>query len=168
MMAEFFQANLDQLKILGQIVLAMLLGGLIGINREYASKAAGLRTHIFVAGASSLLVCLSDSIVGHFDLEVNSRLIQTDPIRMIEAVVTGVSFLGAGTIIRHAKSQQVEGLTTAASMPLTSVIGVCVAVSQIILAVGATLLALLVLWLDNYKKRWISNDDSASQGASGE
>jgi putative Mg2+ transporter-C (MgtC) family protein len=66
---------------------------------------------------------------------------------IIEAVITGVSFLGAGTIIRHQRSQHVEGLTTAASLLFVAAMGVTVALSQVVLAVGLTVLVLIVLRL---------------------
>ena len=70
---------------------------------------------------------------------------RSDPVRIIEAVVTGVSFLGAGTIILRRGRRQVEGLTTAASILFTAAVGVCVALSQLVLAVGVTLLVLAIL-----------------------
>jgi putative Mg2+ transporter-C (MgtC) family protein len=73
------------------------------------------------------------------------ELVRSDPVRIIEAVVTGISFLGAGTIILRRGKRQVEGLTTAASILFTAAVGVCVALSQLVLAVGATLLVLLIL-----------------------
>jgi putative Mg2+ transporter-C (MgtC) family protein len=83
--------------------------------------------------------------VQHFDTGLLSQLVQSDPIRLIEAIVAGVSFLGAGTIIRHRSGKQVEGLTTAASILFTAAVGVGVALSQVVLAVGATMAVLLTL-----------------------
>jgi putative Mg2+ transporter-C (MgtC) family protein len=84
-------------------------------------------------------------IVEHFHADLGAQLVRTDPTRIIEAVITGVSFLGAGTIIRQRGSNQVEGLTTAASLLFVAAIGVCTALSQVLLAVGLTVLALLTL-----------------------
>lgn len=134
----------QQLETVGPVALAMLLGGLIGLDREFAGKPAGLRTHMLVAGAASLLVAMGDVVVRGFDEELLSK-VQSDPIRIIQAVVTGLSFLGAGTIIRGDGNGQVEGLTTAASILLTGAIGICVALSQVVLAIAVTLLVLLVL-----------------------
>lgn len=133
-----------QLEILAGIALAMLLGGLIGIEREIANKPAGFRTHMLVAAAAALLVSLSDALVNQFNI-ADTDYMRTDPIRIVEAIITGVSFLGAGTIFRHRASKHVEGLTTAASVLLSSAVGVAVAVEQYVLAVGMTLLTLLVL-----------------------
>jgi putative Mg2+ transporter-C (MgtC) family protein len=137
--------SLEELQILGWVALAMVLGAIIGYEREKADKPAGLRTHMLVAGAAALLVTLGDVVVARFDVALGRDLVQSDPIRIIEAVITGVSFLGAGTIIRHRGKNQVEGLTTAASLLFAAALGVCVALSRAMLAVGLTLLVLVTL-----------------------
>lgn len=134
-----------QLLVIGEVALAMLLGGLIGIEREIANKPAGFRTHMLVAGAATLLVGLGDALVESFLKGPFGELIRPDPMRIVEAVITGVSFLGAGTIFRRGNAGGVEGLTTAASILLSAGIGISVALRQFVLAVGITLLALLVL-----------------------
>ncbi|HEY2921955.1 MAG TPA: MgtC/SapB family protein, partial [Candidatus Binatia bacterium] len=92
---------LTQLTIIGEVALAILLGGIIGIEREVANKPAGFRTHMLVAGAAALLVGLGDALIRRFGASVDSELISSDPIRIVGAVITGISFLGAGTIFRH-------------------------------------------------------------------
>jgi putative Mg2+ transporter-C (MgtC) family protein len=141
----FFTLYQVQLQILARVALAMLLGAAIGFEREIESKPAGLRTHILVGGAATLFVALVDVVVEHFSAELGGRLVQSDPVRIIEAVVTGVSFLGAGTIVLRRAKAQVEGLTTAASILFTAAVGVCVALSQFVLALGATVLVLITL-----------------------
>jgi putative Mg2+ transporter-C (MgtC) family protein len=135
----------DQFQILGRVALAMVLGALIGIDREAADKPAGLRTHMLVSGAAALLVALSDSIVKEFSLSAGTELFRADPIRVIEAVITGVSFLGAGTIIRQTSNGEVTGLTTAASILFSASVGIGVALSLWIVVGGATLLVLITL-----------------------
>lgn len=142
---EIVQSNQLQIQILLYIGVAMFLGAAIGFEREFAHKPAGLRTHMLVAGASALLVALSDVVVKHVSADLGSGLVRADPIRMIEAVITGVTFLGAGTIIRHRGESEVEGLTTAASILFAAAVGACVALAQWILAVGATFLTLATL-----------------------
>ncbi len=134
--------DFSQLGILGEVALAMLLGGLIGFERELADKPAGFRTQMLVAGAAALLVGLGDALLARF---ATSQLVQSDPIRIVEAIVTGISFLGAGTIFRRSRSEQVEGLTTAASILLSAAVGISVALRQFTLAVGVTVLSLIVL-----------------------
>lgn len=134
----------DQLSIVGTVALAMAAGALIGFERELADKPAGLRTHMLVAASAALLVSLGDVLVMRFDRELDGVRLQTDPVRIIEAIVTGVSFLGAGTIIRH-RGERVEGLTTAASVLISAVVGVTVALGQLLAAGGVTLLVLITL-----------------------
>jgi putative Mg2+ transporter-C (MgtC) family protein len=133
-----------QLEIVGEVALAMLLGGVIGFEREVADKPAGFRTQMLVAGAAALLVGLSDAMLLRFLAEGKTN-VTGDPIRVVEAIVAGVSFLGAGTIFRKDASEQVQGLTTAASILLCAAIGISIALRQFALAVGVTVLALIVL-----------------------
>ena len=120
----------------------MALGGLIGLEREFADKPAGLRTHMLIAGAAALLVGLGDTMMRRFALA--GDLVRADPIRVIEAVVTAVGFLGAGMIIRRG-GDHIEGLTTAASVLFAAAVGICVALTEYLLAVGATVLDLATL-----------------------
>ena len=135
----------NQLQIIGQVILAMVLGAIMGIEREYADKPAGLRTHMLVAGAAALFVALSTTAVQQFGTSLGDSLIRSDPIRVMEAVITGISFLGAGTILRRNSKHQVEGLTTAASILVAAGVGIAVALSQLVLAVGVTILTLVTL-----------------------
>jgi len=130
---------------LGRIGLAMLLGGLIGAEREYSDKPAGFRTHTLTAGAAALVVTLSYSLVNQIG-EGTLEQIRADPFRVLEAIITGVSFIGAGTIIRRPEQNVVAGLTTAASLLFAAVIGMGVALEETPLAVACTLLVLMVLW----------------------
>jgi putative Mg2+ transporter-C (MgtC) family protein len=134
----------NQLEMLFQVLIATVLGAAVGFERELAERPAGLRTHALLAAAACLLVVLTDTVIAHFTIESAPSLLRTDPVRIIEAVVTGTAFLGAGTIFRHG-SDKVEGLTTAASLLLVASIGIAVALRQIILAVLITLLALALL-----------------------
>jgi putative Mg2+ transporter-C (MgtC) family protein len=147
--------GLNQVQVLAYVALAMLLGAMIGLEREFADKPAGLRTHMLVAGAAALLVTLSELMVKEFGADLGSQLVRADPIRIIEAVITGVSFLGAGTIIRSRSGRQVEGLTTAASILLAAALGICVALSQLTLAIGVTVLALITLRGVNVLESWL-------------
>lgn len=134
-----------QLEILGEVFLAMILGGVLGWEREAADKSAGLRTHMLVAGASALLVGLGSAIMETFVGSHNDKLLTFDPIRLIEATVTAVGFFGAGTIFKKKDEDHVAGLTTAASMLFAATIGVSVASRQWALAIGVTVLTLVTL-----------------------
>jgi putative Mg2+ transporter-C (MgtC) family protein len=138
----------------------MFLGGLIGVDRELAGKPAGLRTHMLVSGAATLLVSLGTSIVqGAVDM-LAIETVRSDPIRIVEAVITGVSFLGAGTIIRDQSRGHVEGLTTAGSILLAAAVGVSVALGKILLAMGVTLLILITLQVLGRLSKWIEKRGS--------
>jgi putative Mg2+ transporter-C (MgtC) family protein len=141
---NFIEAYGDQLMVLANLVLAMFLGGLVGWEREVADKPAGLRTHMLIAGASALFVSLGTSVVRQFSGELGGETIEAAPLRIIQAVVAGVSFLGAGTIIRG-EHGRVAGLTTAASVLFTAALGVSVSIGQYVVAAGATLLLLVTL-----------------------
>lgn len=145
---------LPQLQILGYVVLAMLLGGLIGYERERADRPAGLRTHMLVAGVAAFMINIGDLII--LSAEVERSLIQIDPVRMIEAIITGISFLGAGTILRRKEGGDIEGLTTAASLLYVAGIGIAVGIHQFVLAIGFTLLGLIVLYMKSVTHRTAS------------
>lgn len=152
---DFSTIPSEQLHLLGFVGLAMVLGACVGFDRELADRPAGLRTHMLVAGASTLFVALGDIIVNHFAITMSNNTLRSDPIRIIEAVVTGVAFLGAGTIIRSGASNSVKGLTTAASLLFVAAIGVCIALNQFVTAVGATLLVLITLRGLRFVDHWL-------------
>ena len=128
-----------------EIILAMFLGGLIGYERETADKPAGLRTHILVAGAATLFVALGETVVADYLRRFTSDAVRSDPVRIFEAIIVGISFLGAGTIFRRKDGENVQGLTTAASILFTAGVGIAVALQQFALAISSTLLVLLVM-----------------------
>jgi putative Mg2+ transporter-C (MgtC) family protein len=149
-----------QLWLLYEVALAMLLGAFVGIEREKADKPAGFRTHMLVAGASALFVGLREVLVQTTSGQGQAQVV-SDPIRIVEAIITGISFLGAGTIFRRQRSDDVQGLTTAASVLLSSAIGICVALGQEPLAIGVTGLALIVLRGLMPVERWIDRRSKA-------
>ena len=137
--------TMTEIQVLGRILLAALLRGLVGIEREFAEKPAGLRTHMLVGSVSTLLVVLGVQVVGAFDQQ---NLITADPIRILQAIVVGISFLGAGTILKYGADDKrtVEGLATSASILSVAAIGFAVALNAYILATGATFLNLMINW----------------------
>jgi putative Mg2+ transporter-C (MgtC) family protein len=138
----------------GLVALAGGLGALVGLEREFAHKPAGLKTHIFVCAGSALLMLLSAAIVDEFEQDESGRVISSDPVRVLQAIVIGISFLGAGTIIH--RGSHVEGLTTASSIFLTAGIGVAVAIDRVILAAATTCFAVTVLFVIGAIERWIA------------
>jgi putative Mg2+ transporter-C (MgtC) family protein len=133
------------LQTLAEVALAMLLGGVIGLERETANKPAGFRTHMLVAGAAAFLVALGFSLVEQFVAHTADTAISADPIRVVQAVIIGVSFLGTGTIFRVERGERIQGLTTAASLLMSSAIGIAVALRHTLLAAGVTILTTVVL-----------------------
>lgn len=134
-----------ELILLAKIVLSAILGGIIGFEREVADKPAGLRTHMIVGASATLLVGLGTSIALSFPAD--RLMIRSDPIRIIEAIIVGISFLGAGTIFRQRDEDNVAGLTTAASLLFTAGIGIAIALDHFVLAGGVTLLGLLITYV---------------------
>jgi putative Mg2+ transporter-C (MgtC) family protein len=138
-----FTFSPEDIRNISAIAIAGGLGAAIGVEREIAGKPAGMRTHLLVSAASALMMCLGDSIIQSYHLQGNIS-VDADPIRVIQAIVVGISFLGAGTII-HERGERVEGLTTAASIFVTTGIGIAVAVGRTTLAISMTVLVILVL-----------------------
>lgn len=110
---------LDFTVVSTRIVLAVVLGGIIGLEREKKGRNAGLRTHILVCTGSSLIM-----LVSLYIFEMYQGKVPVDPSRIAAGVVTGIGFLGAGTIM--GSSEGVKGLTTAASIWVSSAIGLAV------------------------------------------
>ena len=132
-----------ELQILGKVALAALLGGVVGLEREFAERPAGLRTHMLVGAMAAMFVMLASEMVASFEPQ---NLMRVDPVRVIEAIVVGISFLGAGTIFKYTRQGEgvVEGLTTSASILSVAAIGIAVALDAYVLAVGAALLNLFI------------------------
>ena len=126
--------------LLLRIALAGLLGGLIGIERQLRSKEAGLRTHILVGIGSAMFMIVSK--YGFEDL-LTLEHVSFDPSRVAAQVVSGMGFLGAGTIM--IQKQMVKGLTTAAGMWVTAAIGLVIGSGLYEIGIYGTLMTLVVL-----------------------
>lgn len=133
-----------ELDVLTRASIAIGLSGVLGWERESAGKSAGVRTHMLVGLGAALFVILGELFVQRFNL-AGHELMRFDPIRVIEAVVTGVSFLGAGTIFVSRGKERVQGLTTAASILVTAAVGMMVGLRYYLLACGITTMIFLVL-----------------------
>ena len=154
------------LEVLLRLACAMLVGLVIGTEREYTHRPAGMRTHILVALGACTVSILGEYIFMHYSTEA-------DPARLSAQVVTGVGFLGAGTIMREGVN--VKGLTTAASVWAVACLGIAAGFGHYALAIAGMVLIFLTLtlfeWLqdrmfqgDYYKKYYIldSGDIAAS------
>ena len=118
-----------------RILVAGILGGILGLERELMNKSAGVRTHMLVAIGAALFVLVPHQSGAKFD----------DLSRVIQGVVSGIGFLGAGAIISGSALGQPRGLTTAASIWLAAAIGVASGIGREALATIVTIIALVVL-----------------------
>lgn len=126
-----------------RLLLAGALAAMLGWEREAAHKPAGLRTHILVGIASALFTVLSTLAVA--DYSGPEAGLRSDPVRVIQAVAIGIGFLGSGVIFMDKNHERVLGLTTAASIWATAAIGIAAGLGHIVLAVGSTVILLVVL-----------------------
>lgn len=132
-----------ELALLVRLLAAAVLAAALGWEREAAHKPAGLRTHMLVGIASALFTVLGELAVR--DYPGSEGGLKADPIRVIQAVAIGIGFLGSGVIFVAKSGDHVLGLTTAASVWATAAIGIAAGLGHYVVAVGATVLLLLVL-----------------------
>jgi putative Mg2+ transporter-C (MgtC) family protein len=139
-----------ELWILLRLLIAATLSGLIGYERESSGKRAGLRTHMLVAVGATLFVSFNELFtIASLPLAPagppGNLRVQIEPLATVESIVTGISFLGAGTIFVSGRHARVRGLTTAASIWVTAAVGIAVGLERYVLATGSTLLILVIL-----------------------
>lgn len=137
--AEFSDvADVEQItRLLVRLLLAAVLGGVLGYEREKKGKAAGVRTHMLVAMGAALFVLVPQQ----------GGMVLADMSRVMQGVIAGIGFLGAGAIIKSDSEENVQGLTTAAGVWMTAAIGIACGLGRESTAVLGTLLALAVLAL---------------------
>lgn len=135
----------EELLILGQVLVAVALGGIVGWEREAAGKWAGFRTYMLVCLSAMLFVRLGLALIGDAAARFPSGALRADPTRTIEALAVGISFIGAGAIFRDRSGMAMQGLTTAAGLLVVAAIGIAVAINRYIVAVGITLISLFIL-----------------------
>lgn len=142
---------LTQFKVVKRLVLSALLGGVIGYEREINNRPAGLRTHILVSLGSTLIMLISIDGFGQLNFAKPA-----DPARLAAQVVSGIGFLGAGTILRDGSN--VRGLTTAASLWVNAGIGLAIGAGYYIGGVLTTAMVLLTLmWTNVFSRRTEEN-----------
>jgi putative Mg2+ transporter-C (MgtC) family protein len=131
---------ISQMEIVFQLLLASFLGGLIGVERERKSWFAGLRTHMLVCMGSTLVMIVSQY---GFEYTLHQNLVVLDPSRIAAQVVSGIGFLGAGTILFW--KNRIRGLTTAASLWAVAAVGLAIGGKLYLAAIATTALILVVL-----------------------
>jgi putative Mg2+ transporter-C (MgtC) family protein len=143
-----------------QVLVALVLGSLVGIERTFAGKTAGMRTYGLVAMGSCLLIVTSEVVNSSFIGVTNF-----DPMRLAASVIMGVGFIGAGLIILK-EERKLEGLTTAAGLWVACGIGITIGFGLWSLAIFATFLTLFVLstlwYVERHFKKKFTNGDSRS------
>jgi putative Mg2+ transporter-C (MgtC) family protein len=134
------------IRVASRLGVAALLGGLIGIEREWMGKAAGLRTHMTVAlgSAAFMLVTMETSTDGG------------NISRAIQGIAAGIGFIGAGTILKRAEEEDIKGLTTAATIWLTAAVGASAGAGQAWIAIVGVAIAYLILSILSPLDRWLA------------
>ncbi len=132
--------------VLGKLLVAAILGGIIGWERHRRGRPAGLRTHLLVCIGVTLMMLVSEHIFVQYQAHGHDSVLRIDPARIAAQVVTGIGFLGAGTIMRSRAS--IRGLTTAASLWVVAGIGLAVGSGFILPAIFTTILTIAILILN--------------------
>jgi putative Mg2+ transporter-C (MgtC) family protein len=132
-------------RLVARLLIAAVLGGLLGFEREEKSKPAGLRTHMLVALGSAVFVVIAQQY----------GMSSADLSRVIQGIVTGIGFIGAGAILKLSEQGQVHGLTTAASIWLAAAVGLAAGLGKTMSAALGTVLALGILAILPKIERWI-------------
>jgi putative Mg2+ transporter-C (MgtC) family protein len=152
-MSEIFDPT--QLRVLLDVIIASILGGMIGFDREKRDKPAGIRTNMIVCGVACLLVSLgyiTGTVFGAMETKTT-----VNPMRIIQTIIIGVSFIGSGTILKLENKEKVKNLSTAATLLYSATVGIAIGIHQYVIAVGVTLFAIIteygVLQLEKRMKK---------------
>ena len=146
---------ITELGILGKFLLSLILGFLIGLEREIAEKPAGVRTYMLVAASGTAFTILGLEMLSYMQTHFPDSNLATDPTRIVHAIIVGVSFLGAGTILKDKANNSIQNLSTAATVLICATIGISVAVEKYYLAIGITIIILFVNWIMLLLKKWV-------------
>ena len=140
----------QDLFVLAKALLALFLGGVVGFEREAAGKWAGLRTHMLVCLSAFLFVETGQAIaIATAPMweaaGIADQGFGADPVRIVQSIVVGISFVGAGAVFRDPDRNVARGLTTAASLLIVAPIGIAVAIDRYVLAAGTAVIVFVVL-----------------------
>jgi len=134
---------ISDIEIIIRLLIAALLGFVIGFERERHDQPAGLRTHMILVTGSALAMTLSINLA----IQLRPLVLNGDPARLAAQVVSGIGFLGAGAILRFGTS--IKGLTTATSLWTMAIVGLTIGAGQYVAGIAATVLLLITLTLLN-------------------
>ena len=155
MTSDTLRTSLPEVIIVFRLLLAIVLGGVVGFEREIRNRPAGLRTHILVSLAAASFTLITIEI--YHDVSSTSAYANADPVRIVDAVTAGVAFIAAGAIIQS--RGDVKGLTTGAAIWLAGAIGVACGIGYFLVASLAALLAVIVLrGIGWFEKKWLGKD----------
>lgn len=136
-------------RVVLRLLMAAVLGGVLGFQREHQGKSAGLRTHMLVSLGAAIFVLIPQQFgIANGDLS-----------RVIQGVIAGIGFLGAGTILKDHSAARVRGLTTAAGIWLTEAVGIAAGLGRESSAVLSTLMALGILSSSHRLVRWLAREE---------
>jgi putative Mg2+ transporter-C (MgtC) family protein len=142
-LASGFPDNIETARIAVRLLVAIALGGVLGLQRAHVGKPAGMRTHMLVTLGAAIVV-----LVPHLN-----GMCSADVSRIIEGTLTGIGFIGGGVILKMSEQHQIVGITTAASIWLTATIGIATGTGHLGLAVVGTVLAYIVLTVFGWFER---------------
>lgn len=131
-----------------RLVVAMIVGAVVGVQRERSGKPAGVRTHMLVALGAALFV------IGPMEF----GMVENDLSRVIQGLVTGIGFLGAGAILKLEDKREIEGLTTAAGIWMTAAMGLAAGLGRFGLALISVIFAWFVLAVVKRTEHWLNRD----------
>ena len=134
----------EVLRIAVRLILAAMLGGVLGVERERSGKSAGLRTHMIVALGAAMFALVPQQ----------AGMTLADMSRVIQGIVAGIGFIGAGAILKHSEANEVHGLTTAAGLWLTAAIGMAAGLGREVTAILGTGLAFGILAFLRRTEHW--------------
>lgn len=156
MTGDSLRTALPELTVVLRMLLAILLGGVIGFEREVRNRPAGLRTHILVSLAAASFTLITIQIYHEVSVAPGSAA-RADPVRIVDAVTAGVAFIAAGAIIQS--QGDVKGLTTGAAIWLAGAIGVACGIGFYTVAGLAAGLAVIVLRVVGWaEQKWLGKD----------
>ena len=144
-----FPDSVEMASITVRLILAIALGGLLGLQRAHVGKAAGMRTHMLVALGAAIVVLMP---------KLNG-MSSADMSRIIQGTLTGIGFIGGGVILKLSEQHQIVGVTTAASIWLTATVGIAAGTGRLSLAVAGAILALLILTVFGRLEHWMIDKD---------
>ena len=143
-----FPDSVEIARITVRLVVAIVLGGILGFQRAHVGKAAGMRTHMLVSLGAAIVV-LMPQLTG---------MSSADLSRVIQGTLTGIGFIGGGVILKMSEQHQIMGITTAATIWLTATIGIATGTGRLGLAVVGTILAYIILTFFGWLEREILGD----------